>query len=143
MTTIEQLNEVFNNNFVMYYRVHLCHVNIEGRNFYSDHKLLKKMYKELFHDVDKLAELLRAFGEYMPCEIQDVLNRSAISTAILEGDSEHLLTELRDDLHILKDSYNELIRISQMEGYEDVADFAEDRVLRLDKFIWQLTATLS
>jgi DNA-binding ferritin-like protein len=123
--------------------VHVAHVNIEGRNFYSDHKLLKKMYKELFHDVDKLAELIRAYGEYMPCEIQDVLNSSTISTAIFEGNSEYLLGQLCEDFRLLKDMYVTLTDIAQREGYEDVADFAECRTLRIDKFIWQLTATLS
>ena len=43
------LEETFAANFVSYYRTHVAHVNIQGRNFYQDHKLLQKIY-EYFQD---------------------------------------------------------------------------------------------
>ena len=39
------LQETFAGNFVSYYRSHVAHVNIQGRNFYQDHKLLQKIYE--------------------------------------------------------------------------------------------------
>jgi DNA-binding ferritin-like protein len=47
MTTESQLQQVFANNFVAYFRTHVAHVNTQGRNFYSDHKLLGKIYEDL------------------------------------------------------------------------------------------------
>jgi DNA-binding ferritin-like protein len=41
------LEETFSANFVSYYRTHVAHVNIQGRMFYQDHKLLQKIYKFL------------------------------------------------------------------------------------------------
>ena len=75
MNTAEQLTQTFNDNFVAYYRSHVAHVNILGRNFFSDHKLLEKIYEDLQEQIDVLAELLRSIDDYMPCEIQDVLNQ--------------------------------------------------------------------
>jgi starvation-inducible DNA-binding protein len=98
MTTQEQLTQVFNNNFVAYYRSHVAHVNILGRNFYSDHKLLQKVYEDLQDQIDKLAELLRTLDDYMPCEIQDVLNQSEIGTGIFEEDADGFLHGVKDDL---------------------------------------------
>ena len=143
MTTQEQLTQVFNNNFVAYYRSHVAHVNILGRNFYSDHKLLQKVYEDLQNQIDKLAELLRSIDEYMPCEIQDVLNQSEISTAIFEEDSDGFLHGVKDDLELLKGSYEGLMAVSEKEGHEEIANYAQERILQLAKFIWMFDATLS
>jgi DNA-binding ferritin-like protein len=143
MTTAEQLSQVFCNNFVAYYRSHVAHVNIMGRNFYSDHKLLQKVYEDLQEQIDRLGELLRSINEYMPCEIQDVLNRSEISTAQLDGDSDYLLSEVRDDLDNLKAAYILLEETAELEEMEEIANYAQDRILALAKFIWMLDSTLS
>lgn len=143
MTTQEQLTQVFNNNFVAYYRSHVAHVNILGRNFYSDHKLLQKVYEDLQDQIDTLAELLRSIDDYMPCEIQDVLNQSEIGTGIFEEDADGFLHGVKDDLELLKGSYEGLMAVAEREGHEEIANHAQDRILALAKFIWMFDATLS
>jgi len=143
MITQTLLTQIFNNNFVAYYRSHVAHVNTEGRNFYSDHKLLQKIYESLQDQIDVIAELLRSMEEYMPCDIQDVLNESEISTAILEGDSDFLLEAIMKDLQSLKNSYDELEDVAEDEDYEEISNYAQDRVLALNKQIWMLRATLN
>ena len=143
MTTVEQLTQVFNNNFVAYYRSHVAHVNILGRNFYSDHKLLQKIYEDLQDQIDTIAELLRSIDDYMPCEIQDVLNQSEISTAIFEEDSDGFLEGVKSDLELLKGTYEELMAVAEVEGHEEIANYSQDRILALAKQIWMLDATLS
>lgn len=143
MTTTEQLTQVFNNNFVAYYRSHLAHVNITGRNFTSDHQLLSGIYESLQSQIDTIGELLRSLDDYMPCEIQDVLNQSEISTGIFEENSDGFLYGVKDDLELLKGSYESLMTISEREGHEEIANYSQDRILALAKQIWMLNATLS
>ena len=143
MNTQEQLTQTFNNNFVAYYRSHVAHVNILGRNFYSDHKLLQKIYEDLQDQIDTIAELLRSIDDYMPCEIQDVLNQSEISTAIFEEDSDGFLEGVKSDLELLKGTYEELMAVAEVEGHEEIANYSQDRILALAKQIWMLDATLS
>jgi starvation-inducible DNA-binding protein len=143
MTTSEQLIQVFNDNFVGYYRSHVAHVNIEGRNFYSDHKLLQKIYEDLQDQIDSIAEKIRTLGEYMPCEIQDVLNNSHISTGELWGDSDYLIDKVLGDLEHLVMEYQTLIEISEEEEHDEIANYAQDRITSLNKFIWMLKATQS
>jgi DNA-binding ferritin-like protein len=142
MTTQEQLTQVFNNNFVAYYRSHVAHVNILGRNFYSDHKLLQKIYERRQEQIDKLAELLRSIDDYMPCEIQDVLNQSEIGTGIFEEDADGFLHGVKDDLELLKGSYEELMTVAEKEGHEEIANYAQEQILDLAKSIWMLNSTL-
>jgi DNA-binding ferritin-like protein len=142
MNTAEQLTQVFYNNFTAYYRSHVAHVNIMGRNFASDHELLKGIYEDLQDQIDVIAELLRTIDEFMPSEIQFVLNESTIGTGIFEGDSEELLMGVRDDLETLKGFYESLMEEAEQDGHKEIANYAQERILAIAKFIWMLNATL-
>jgi DNA-binding ferritin-like protein len=114
-----------------------------GRNFRSDHKLLEGVYERRQAQIDVLGELLRTLDDYMPCEIQDVLNQSEISTGIFEEDADGFLTGVRDDLELLKGTYEELMAIAEDEGHKEIANYAQDQILDLAKSIWMLNSTLS
>jgi len=142
MTTAEQLTQIFNDNFVAYFRSHVAHVNIVGRNFQSDHTLLGGIYEDLQDQIDFIGELLRTLQEYMPCDIQDVLFNSHISLDAIEGSSIELLSLVFDDIEHLKSCYEELITIATEEGHDEIANYAQDRVLTLAKTSWMLRSTL-
>lgn len=143
MNTITQLQQVFNDNFMAYWRSHVAHVNIMGRNFHSDHELLGGIYEELQGQIDILAELLRTLGAFMPTTLSDVVADSEISDNPVDGDSETLLGIVETDLMQLKSCYEELIRVATEEGYDEISNYAQDRVLAIAKHLWQLAATLS
>ena len=79
----------------------------------------------------------------MPCEIQDVLNNSHISTAELFGDSDYLLTKVTEDLEHLVTEHQELIEIAESDDHDEIANYAQDRITTLTKQIWMLKSTLS
>jgi DNA-binding ferritin-like protein len=142
MTTQDQLTQVFNDNFVAYFRSHAAHVNITGRNFRSDHKLLQGVYERRQAQIDQLGELLRSLDAYMPCGIQDVIADSAIDSDPIEGDADELLNAVRDDLEQLKDSYEELMAVADSEGHAEISNYAQDQILDIAKSIWMLNSTL-
>jgi DNA-binding ferritin-like protein len=143
MTTAEQLTLVFNNNFVAYFRSHAAHVNIEGRNFRSDHKLLGGVYERRQAEIDKIGEILRTMQEYMPCDIVDIISNATIPTDAIEGTADQLLETVMMDLEHLLEDYKQLIVIASEEGLEEVSNYAQDQALDLEKSIWMLRSTLS
>jgi len=142
MTTQEQLTQVFNDNFVTYFRSHAAHVNITGRNLRSDHKLLQGVYERRQAQIDQLGELLRSLDAYMPCGIQDVIADSHIDADPIEGTADELLESVRGDLEHLKECYEELMAISSEEGHEEISNYAQDQILDIAKSIWMLNSTL-
>ena len=142
MTTQEQLNQVFCDNFVTYYRSHTAHVNLVGRNFRSDHKLLQGVYERRQAEIDVLAELLRTLSAFMPVSITEVLACSEISDSDIEGDADELLEAVRDDLEQLKGCYEELMAVADSEGHAEISNYAQDQILDLAKSIWMLNSTL-
>jgi len=142
MTTADQLTLIFKNNFVAYFRSHAAHVNITGRNFRSDHKLLQGVYERRQEQIDKIGEILRTMQEYMPCNIMDVVNESTIPTDSIEGTADTLLETGMMDLEHLLDDYKALIVIAAEEELEEVSNYAQDQALDLEKCIWMLRSTL-
>jgi DNA-binding ferritin-like protein len=142
MNTSEQLTQVFNDNFVAYFRSHAAHINITGRNFRSDHKLLQGVYERRQAEIDVLGELIRTVGEFMPCCISDILADSTIADDMVEGSADDLLGSVRDNLADLKGCYEELMLIAESEGHAEIANYAQEQVLDLAKSIWMLNSTL-
>ncbi len=142
MTTQQQLTQVFCDNFVTYYRSHVAHVNIMGRNFRSDHKLLQGVYERRQAQVDVLAELLRTLKVFMPHCLTDIMEGSEISDEPIEGDADELLEAVCEDLELLKGCYEELMAVADDEGHAEISNYAQDQILDIAKSIWMLNSTL-
>ena len=142
MDTIEQLTQVFYDNFMAYFKSHVSHVNITGRNFVSDHELLNGIYDSLQDQIDMIGELLRSLDAFMPTSIKEITENSVINDEAVEGDSEELISGVLLDLEILKEAHQNLIRIANEEGYDEISNYAQDRVLALAKQIWMIKSTL-
>ena len=142
MTTVESLTQLFKDNFVTYFRSHAAHVNITGRNFRSDHKLLEGIYTRRQDQIDRIGELLRSMDEYMPCDIYQVITDSRIPTDAIEGSADELLYLVETDLQNLLADFKELIGVADSEGLDEVANYAQDQALDLEKSLWMLRVTL-
>lgn len=141
MNTQEQLLTVFNANFVAYYRSHVAHVNITGRNFASDHRLLKGIYEDLQEQIDVVAELLRTIGEEMPNDLAGVVMDSTIQADVVQGTSDELLETVLSDIEQLRQCYEDLYVASEDEHVE-ISNYAQDRMLKLGKYIWMIRSTI-
>jgi len=143
MHTIEQLTETFCDNFVNSYRAHSCHFNIKGENFYSNHKLLQKIYEDSETTQDDLGELIRALDELAPETITDILGMASLDDTIATStDANNLLILVLDGQEHMINSYGKLMIVASDEGHDDVANFAQDRIRQHKKFAWMLKSSL-
>jgi starvation-inducible DNA-binding protein len=142
MNTAEKLTQIFRDNFVTYFRSHAAHVNITGRNFRSDHKLLEGVYTRRQDQIDRIGELLRSMQEYMPCDLLEVVELSKMPQGAIEGSADDLLLQVQDDLQSLLDDFKELIEIADEEGLDEIGNYAQDQALDLEKSLWMLRVTL-
>ena len=142
MQTQTQLQTMFATNFVAYYHTHVAHVNIMGRNFYSDHKLLGKIYEHLQGNIDTIAELIRTTGEFIPSTVSKVITGSEIDDMPMVGNDQDLLSSVNAHLVTLCEGYRELYKIATEQGYEEISNFAQDEMLALNKYVWMLDSTL-
>jgi len=143
MNTVDQLTETFCDNFVNSYRAHSCHFNIKGENFYSNHKLLQKIYEDSESIQDDLGELIRALDSLAPETISEILRTADMEDTTSNGtDAMSLLALVLDGQEHMINSYTKLMVIANDEGHEDVGNFAQDRIRQHKKFVWMLKASL-
>ncbi|CAB5207089.1 Dps DNA-binding ferritin-like protein (oxidative damage protectant) [uncultured Caudovirales phage] len=145
MNTEQALMTTFCSNFVAYYRTHYSHANTTGRNFFSDHELLGKIYEDLQDEIDTLGELLRTIDVDMPHSLSDIINDSEITDLPVydDGDGDEYLLAALEDLAKLIDIHLELEDATKdsME-YNHLANYAQDRVKTLHKYLWMVKSTL-
>jgi DNA-binding ferritin-like protein len=136
------LEQTFATNFQVYFRTHSAHVNIVGRNFYSDHKLLQKIYEGLQADADTLGELLRTIQAFFPRNLTQVIADSATDDRTVEGTSEELLQGVYDDMEVMIDQYTELYHAAEAEDHIEISNYAQDQLRVMRKTCWMLRSIL-
>ena len=136
------LEDTFSGNFVSYYRSHVAHVNIQGRNFYADHKLLQKVYEYFQDNIDILAEKLRTIRAMMPADLMTVMTMSPVADAPAVGDSEDLFEQVHESLVMMIDQYVALYEAAEEVNYIDISNFAQDQIAELARFRWMIESTL-
>ena len=136
------LEDTFSGNFVSYYRSHVAHVNIQGRNFYADHKLLQKVYEYFQDNIDVLAEKLRTIRAMMPADLTTVTTMSPVADAPATGDSEDLFEQVHESLVMMIDQYVALYEAAEEVNYIDISNFAQDQIAELARFRWMIESTL-
>lgn len=136
------LEETFSANFVSYYRSHVAHVNIVGRNFSADHKLLDDIYSYFQGNIDTLGEKLRTIRAKMPNSLETVTMVSPIADKETEGDADELLETVLSAVNAMVDQYHELYEAAEEADYIDISNFAQDQVGILVKHRWMLESTL-
>jgi len=136
------LEETFSSNFISYYRSHVAHVNLVGENFYSNHKLLQKIYEYFQDNIDTIAEKLRTVRATMPDSLSTVLATSAIMDLPTTGDCYELLRQILETLEAMIEQYHELNDAAEAVNYIDISNFAQDQIGQIAKFRWMIEATL-
>ena len=137
------LERVWATNFVAYQKAHSAHINIRGRNFYSDHKLLKHIYRYLQDNIDILGEEIQACGVgRVPETISMILETSMIADTVPDMDADSLLHTVLDDLYVMIDLYHEMDEAGQAANYPDVCNMAADHIGKIAIFCWKIEATL-
>lgn len=136
------LEETFSANFVSYYRAHVAHVNIQGRTFYQDHKLLQKIYEYFQANIDTLGEKIRTCRAFMPTSLSTVIGVSPIMDQDVEGDALELFNMIDEDLEAMIDQYHALNDAAEEVDYIDISNFAQDQIGQLARFRWMIESTL-
>lgn len=142
MTTLDQLQRVFCDNFITYYHSHVAHVNIMGRNFTSDHKLLKGIYQARQEQIDVIAEIVRTLDGFMIDHLQAVIVDAGIEDLPVRGQADELLAHVRSMLEHMVTQYQILGEVASDEELEHIENYAQEQIMSLNKQIWFLTSTL-
>jgi len=75
---VASLHIALANTFVMYFKTHSYHWNVEGSDFTQYHSFLSDLYDDLYGAVDPLSENIRKLDQYSPHSLKDLLDSTTI-----------------------------------------------------------------
>ena len=138
---ITSMKKVLADTFVMYFKAHTYHWNVEGADFKQYHDFFGGIYEELFAAVDVIAEHIRQLDGYTPTSLMELKSYSMVSEDEEAVSAMSMVNRLLDT--------NNLILASLMMAYKDaeaatelgLANFLQDRIAAHQKHGWMLKAT--
>lgn len=137
---IETLRQVISESYVLYFKAHSFHWNVEGPDFTQYHDFLGKFYEEVFNSIDAYAELIRTMNQYAPTSLKRLIELSTIQEIDNIPDAIDMLKAIRMDndrlLATLVKAYDEAEKASEF----GVSNYLQDRIQAHEKHAWMLRA---
>ena len=129
--------------FVMYFKTHSYHWNIEGIEFSQYHDFFGNLYLDVYGAIDPTAEELRALDEYAPMSLMELYDVKTIQEdsvrPILLID---MLTNLQTANNAMIDNLNKVFELATAANEQGVADFAAGRLDVHKKHGWMIRSSL-
>jgi starvation-inducible DNA-binding protein len=140
---VAALQNLLGNAYVMYYKAHAYHWNVEGLHFSQYHDFFGELYEDVYNSVDPIAENLRKIDVYAPVSL--LVNIQAAS--IVEDTVKPvLITEMLQNLltanTTILESLNRVFSYAQLNNLQGLCNFIADRIDTHKKHEWQLKASL-
>ncbi|PIR32185.1 MAG: DNA starvation/stationary phase protection protein [Alphaproteobacteria bacterium CG11_big_fil_rev_8_21_14_0_20_44_7] len=127
----EKLQKFLADSYAVLIQTQNLHWNIEGKEFYSLHKLSEDIYTEQFAAIDEIAERLRALGHKVEVGF-DVYNKQS---SIKNGATAEAAIAAQEEA---ANSASELVEIAEENSDVATADLATQRVQIHQKNAWML-----
>jgi len=140
---VSALRCLFADNFVVYYKSHGFHFNIQGQTFSQDHSLLNEIYDYLWDNHDSLGEQLRQLDKPAPTSLKAILSVSEIE------EEPKVIEDQTKQLEALMSDFEALLRNGQWvyeeAGKQNVGGFETylgDYLAGLSELNWKVKSTL-
>ena len=140
---IASLKIALGNTYVMYFKTHSFHWNVEGIMFPQYHEFFQGIYEDVYGAVDPLAENLRKLEEYAPISLDEIVKHSTISE---ENTRIVLIRDMLTSLEVANQetisSLNKVFDLATKNKKQGLANFVADRIDQHEKHGWMLRASI-
>jgi starvation-inducible DNA-binding protein len=140
-SAINDLRSVLSDTFVLYFKTHSFHWNVEGPHFHSLHLMFEEQYNDLWKATDEIAERLRALGGYAANNLDEMKKGTRIDEVGQTPDANSMVGMLAEDNQALADTMKTLARKFQDNGDDATSDMLIQRIETHEKFAWMLRST--
>lgn len=138
---MNELNQVLSDTYLMYFKAHSYHWNIEGPNFPQYHEFFGNLYEELFAAVDVIAEQIRALNVYAPISLAKIISDASLSEDTTTQTSEQMFANLSTANDRVLVSLMKAFQKAEAESEIGLSDFLQGRIDVHNKHGWMLRAT--
>jgi starvation-inducible DNA-binding protein len=143
MSAVKSTRVVLADSFKFYLQAHNYHWNVEGMFFQPLHVLFSDIYNEVWPQLDRVAEHIRAMDGYAPGTMTLFNELSSIRDEnfnLLTG--KEMCSRLLSTNDIVLKSIRDCFDAAVKEGNEALANLMAERQEAHQKHAWQLRATI-
>lgn len=137
---ITALRKALSDSFVLYFKAHSCHWNVEGMNFPQYHTFFGDLYEEIHDAIDPMAEQIRTLDAYAPRSLREILNESMVDEEMLQEDLSMMISSLKAENDKVLASLLYAYKIAEEQTELGVSNFLQDRIQAHQKHAWMLRA---
>ena len=139
---VDTLKTTLADTFVLYFKAHSYHWNVEGPDFPQYHDFLQNLYQEVFASIDSLAELIRTLDSYAPGTLTRLKELTTIEETDDVPDAKTMMTRLLQENNILRASLLTAYTTADTTGEVGISNFLQDRIQAHEKHSWMLRSIL-
>lgn len=139
---VEGMKIVLADTFALYLKTHQFHWNVEGADFPQYHEFLENLYTEVYGSVDKIAEEIRALGEYAPGSFTRFKELSNIKDNTGAPSAVEMFTELQGDNQMVLSSIMTAYNFANQYNEIGLSNFLQDRYDAHKKHNWMISSIL-
>jgi starvation-inducible DNA-binding protein len=137
------LRVVLSDTFLMYFKSHSYHWNVEGIHFSQYHDFFGDLYDDLYGAVDPLAENLRKLDAYAPISLMELYNFKTITEDTAKPESVRImLGNLLNANTTLLEHLSHTFDLATAAKEQGIANFIADRMDQHRKHEWQIKSSL-
>ena len=130
------------NTFLMYFKAHSHHWNVEGMNFSQHHAFLQSLYEDLFDASDLLAEELRALDVKAPKTLSEMYQFKTVNEGVVAETAEEMLQDLLIANDQVIESLNKSIELATKLNKQGLLNSLPERVDVHAKHGWMIRSHL-
>lgn len=138
---VQSLTEVLADTFVLYYKTHAYHFNVEGEDFHEYHIMFEAQYNHLWKSVDEIAERIRALDAYAPISLKALMGHASLKEAGQNRDSKQMAKDLADDHEEMSVSVSKAISLADDANDAATADLLTKLLGEHEKTAWMLRSS--
>ncbi len=139
--TVQNLEKVLANSYVLALKLQNYHWNVVGENFKSLHELFGAQYEDLADAIDEVAERMRALDSKVEGTFENFSKLSRVKSGDKNLDYKAMIKDLISSHEIVVEELREGIKAAQAEGDEVSADLFISRATTHEKAIWMLKSS--
>lgn len=139
----EKLKVLLGSSFSLYLKSKQFHWNVQGKNFYSNHKFLDDYSGMVYDTIDRIAEFIRTLDQFAPGSLSRMQELSIILDQTKVPRAELMIFELRDDNGKLIQLLNEVLALAKESNDEAIVNYLGELLDSYGKYKWQFNSILS
>ena len=143
MSAAKSTRVVLADSFKFYLQAHQYHWNVEGMFFQPLHELFGNIYNEVWPELDRIAEHIRAMDAYAPgtfTQLNEFSNIKDENFNLMTG--KEMCSRLLASNDIVLKSIRDCFDAAVKEGNEALANLMAERQEAHQKHAWMLRATI-